>query len=59
MSKRISRELRIGDVIIGDGRLPVLQSMCSTDTRDIAATAAQMASVHHRPWVMPRMMAVN
>ena len=43
MNKRISRELRIGDVIIGGGRLPVLQSMCSTDTRDIAATAAQMA----------------
>jgi len=43
MKKRVSRELRIGDVIIGGGRLPVLQSMCNTDTRDIAATAAQMA----------------
>ena len=43
MEKRIARELRIGDLTIGGGRLPVIQSMCNTDTRDIEATAAQMA----------------
>ena len=42
MSKRIARELHIGNLVIGGGRLPVLQSMCNTETRDIAATAAQM-----------------
>ena len=38
----MKRELAIGRVRIGGGNFPAIQSMCSTDTADIDATAAQM-----------------
>lgn len=41
-SRRTSRQIRVGEVTMG-GDAPVrVQSMCSTDTRDIAATRAQI-----------------
>ncbi len=41
--KRRSKELKIGSVTIGGGRPLAVQSMCNTDTRDVEATAAQLA----------------
>lgn len=43
--KRKSKELRIGNVVIGGGRPVAIQSMCNTDTRDVEATAAQLAAL--------------
>ena len=39
--RRKSRAVKIGDVIIGGGFPIAIQSMTTTDTRDVAATAAQ------------------
>ncbi len=41
MIRRVSRPLRIGSVTVGGGVPVVVQSMASTDTRDVAATVAQ------------------
>lgn len=44
ISRRKTRQIQVGSVKIG-GDAPVsVQSMCSTDTRDVAATVAQ---IHH------------
>jgi (E)-4-hydroxy-3-methylbut-2-enyl-diphosphate synthase len=41
-ARRIARPVRLGGVTIGGGEPVVVQSMCSTDTRDAAATLAQI-----------------
>jgi len=43
--RRISRPVRVGDVTIGGGAPVVVQSMCSTDTRDVRATVEQIAAL--------------
>jgi len=43
--RRLSRPVHVGDVVIGGGAPVVVQSMCSTDTRDVAATSAQIAAL--------------
>ncbi|BDV43098.1 4-hydroxy-3-methylbut-2-en-1-yl diphosphate synthase (flavodoxin) [Geotalea uraniireducens] len=40
--KRETRQIRIGSVAIGGGAPCSVQSMCNTDTRDVAATVAQI-----------------
>ncbi|MGN1115093.1 MAG: flavodoxin-dependent (E)-4-hydroxy-3-methylbut-2-enyl-diphosphate synthase, partial [Candidatus Ornithomonoglobus sp.] len=42
MNRRPTREVNVGGVKIGGGNPVVIQSMCNTDTRDAAATAAQI-----------------
>ena len=42
MQRRISKQINVGGVLIG-GNAPIsVQSMCNTDTRDIAATVTQI-----------------
>ncbi len=41
--KKTTKQIRIGSVTVGGGAPCSVQSMCSTDTRDVAATAAQIA----------------
>lgn len=43
--KKVTKQIKIGSVAIGGGAPCSVQSMCSTDTRDIAATLAQIAAV--------------
>ena len=43
--KKTTRQIQIGNVKIGGGALCSVQSMCSTDTRDVAATLAQIGSL--------------
>ncbi len=43
--RRETRPVRVGPVQIGGGAPVSVQSMCSTDTRDVAATAAQIAAL--------------
>ncbi|MEI7818453.1 MAG: flavodoxin-dependent (E)-4-hydroxy-3-methylbut-2-enyl-diphosphate synthase, partial [Desulfuromonadales bacterium] len=40
--KKLTRQIHIGTIAIGGGSPCSVQSMCSTDTRDIAATMAQI-----------------
>ena len=40
--KRVTRQIKIGNLLIGGGAPCSVQSMCSTDTRDVAATLAQI-----------------
>ncbi len=40
--RRKSRQIRIGDVVVGGGAPVVVQSMTNTDTRDVAATVSQI-----------------
>ena len=40
--KKITRQLRVGSILVGGGAPCSVQSMCSTDTRDIAATLCQI-----------------
>ena len=42
MERRISRQINVGGVLIGGGAAVSVQSMCNTDTRDIAATVKQI-----------------
>lgn len=37
-----TQAVHVGNVLIGGGALPVVQSMCNTDTNDVAATLAQI-----------------
>src|SRR5689334_8838112 len=40
--KKLTKQIKIGDVKIGGGAPCSVQSMCSTDTRDVPATLAQI-----------------
>jgi (E)-4-hydroxy-3-methylbut-2-enyl-diphosphate synthase len=42
IKRRMTKPLSIGNVTIGGGAPIVVQSMCSTDTRDVAATVYQI-----------------
>ena len=44
-SRRMARQVLVGDVAIGGGAPLVVQSMTNTDTADIAATVAQAAAL--------------
>jgi (E)-4-hydroxy-3-methylbut-2-enyl-diphosphate synthase len=43
--KKTTRQIKIGNVLIGGGAPCSVQSMCSTDTRDVAATLVQIGKV--------------
>ena len=43
--RRITRQVRIGNVIVGGGAPVVVQSMTNTDTADIASTVKQVAEL--------------
>ncbi|HEY1290268.1 MAG TPA: flavodoxin-dependent (E)-4-hydroxy-3-methylbut-2-enyl-diphosphate synthase [Burkholderiales bacterium] len=45
MKRRVSRQVAVGDVLIGGGAPIVVQSMTNTDTADAAATAAQVEAL--------------
>ena len=40
--KRVTKQITVGDVKVGGGAPCTVQSMCSTDTRDVHATLAQI-----------------
>jgi (E)-4-hydroxy-3-methylbut-2-enyl-diphosphate synthase len=45
MKRRISRQVVVGDVLVGGDAPIVVQSMTNTDTADAAATAAQVEAL--------------
>ena len=42
MQRKPTREIRIGDRVIGNGNPILIQSMTNTKTQDVAATVAQI-----------------
>lgn len=42
MKKRMSKQINVGAVLVGGGAPVSVQSMCNTDTRDVAATLVQI-----------------
>ncbi|NMA68157.1 MAG: flavodoxin-dependent (E)-4-hydroxy-3-methylbut-2-enyl-diphosphate synthase, partial [Desulfitobacterium sp.] len=45
MERKLTKQIKIGDVPIGGGAPIVIQSMTNTDTRDIPATLAQIEAL--------------
>ena len=43
--KKMTRQIRVGNVEIGGGTPCSVQSMCNTDTRDVTATIAQISAL--------------
>ncbi|MSM38480.1 MAG: flavodoxin-dependent (E)-4-hydroxy-3-methylbut-2-enyl-diphosphate synthase [Geobacter sp.] len=43
--KRLTRQISVGNVTVGGGAPCSVQSMCNTDTRDVAATLAQIGQL--------------
>ncbi len=43
--KKTTRQIKVGSVLIGGGAPCAVQSMCSTDTRDITATLGQISNL--------------
>src|SRR5690606_30893771 len=43
--RRATRQVRIGNVLVGGGAPVVVQSMTNTDTADVAATTKQVAEL--------------
>ena len=44
-ARKITRTVHIGQVAVGGGNPVSVQSMCNTDTRDVAATLAQLKAL--------------
>src|SRR5512136_2705353 len=42
---KVTRQIKIGNVLIGGGAPCSVQSMCNTDTRDVAATLDQIGKL--------------
>jgi len=45
MTRRRSRQVQVGNVLIGGGAPIVVQSMTNTDTADVQATVRQVAEL--------------
>ena len=45
MERKLTREVKIGNLKMGGANPVVIQSMCNTDTRDVAATVAQILAL--------------
>lgn len=45
MARKITREIKLGPLVLGNGQPVLVQTMTNTDTRDAGATLAQIRSV--------------
>lgn len=59
IKRRISKEITIGDVKIGNGNHVSVQSMCNTDTRDIEATCRQIKELEAKGCEIVRLAVLN
>ncbi|HMK55564.1 MAG TPA: flavodoxin-dependent (E)-4-hydroxy-3-methylbut-2-enyl-diphosphate synthase [Dissulfurispiraceae bacterium] len=59
IKRRQTRQIRIGNVVVGGGSEISVQSMTKTDTRDIAATVAQIRSLEAAGCEIVRLAVVN
>ena len=42
IKRKITRSVKVGNLLIGGGNNVVIQSMCNTDTRNVKETVAQI-----------------
>lgn len=59
IKRRISKEITIGDVKIGNGNPVSVQSMCNTDTRDVEATCRQIKELEAKGCEIVRLAVLN
>lgn len=59
IKRRISKEITIGDVKIGNGNPVSVQSMCNTDTRDIESTCRQIKELEAKGCEIVRLAVLN
>lgn len=59
INRRKSKELKIGNVKIGNGAPISVQSMCNTDTRDVNATLNQINKMADRGCELVRLAVLN
>lgn len=59
MFRKMTKEIQVGDINIGGGNPIVIQSMCNTDTRDVAATVAQILSLEEAGCEMVRVAVLD
>ncbi len=59
INRRKSKEIAIGDVKIGGDSPICVQSMCNTDTRDVAATIAQIKELADAGCEIARLAVLN
>lgn len=59
IKRRISKEIKIGDVKIGNGNPVTVQSMCNTDTCDIDATCRQIKELEEKGCEIVRLAVLN
>ena len=59
IKRRVSKQIVIGDVKIGAGAPISVQSMCNTDTRDVAATVNQIKELTDKGCDIVRLAVLN
>ena len=59
INRRKSKEIQIGNVKIGGNNPISVQSMCNTDTRDVAATLEQIHKMQERGCELVRLAVLN
>lgn len=59
MERRISKQIKIGDVTIGGGAPISVQSMCNTDTRDVKSTLSQIQELSDAGCEIVRLAVLN
>ena len=59
IKRRISKEITIGDVKIGNGNPVSVQSMCNTDTRDVKTTLDQISELTSAGCEIVRLAVLN
>ena len=52
IARHATRQVRVGDALIGGGAPVLVQSMTNTDTADAGATAQQVADSGYRPTIL-------
>jgi (E)-4-hydroxy-3-methylbut-2-enyl-diphosphate synthase len=57
--RKQTRKIHVGNVPIGGGSPIAVQSMCNTDTRDVAATLAQIEQLQDAGWEIVRVAVLN
>lgn len=59
IKRRVSKQIKIGDVKIGADAPISVQSMCNTDTRDVSATVAQIKALQDSGCELVRLAVLN
>lgn len=59
MQRKITKQIQVGGVAVGGGAPIAVQTMCNTDTRDVAATVAQINRMQAAGCDITRVAVIN